>query len=510
VAQDKQLDKYRSMRDFSRTPEPSGGHAGEGDPTFVVQKHAATALHYDFRLQVDDVMPSWAVPKGPSYNPRVRRLAIQTEDHPLDYQHFEGIIPQKEYGGGQVIIWDRGTYERVSNKEGAPADMRESIANGHFTVMLRGEKLVGQWSLIRTGRSNGKDNWVMVKHKDEHVNADLDIAKTRPESVVSGRTIEELKSGETSKQNKPRRASAEATYIDPMLARLSKIPPTDEDWIFERKLDGLRCIAVRRGDTVELWSRNQLSFNARFPHIVDELLNLPVSDFVVDGEIVAFDGNEQTSFSALQKGEGTEPEFHVFDIIHLLGQSTTSLTLLQRKQLLSETVDASDSIRIVDQLDGSADNLLRYACNQGWEGIIAKRPNSKYASGRSSDWLKLKCSASQELVVGGWTEPQGSRHGFGALLLGYNDDSGLRYAGKVGTGFNSESLTSIHQRLVGLERKTSPFVDSVKEKTAHWARPNLVAAISFSEWTSDGRLRHPSFEGLRPDKKAAEVVRENE
>jgi bifunctional non-homologous end joining protein LigD len=301
---------------------------------------------------------------------------------------------------------------------------------------------------------------------------------------------------------------SQAEFVPPMLARLVSAPPSGDGWVYERKLDGLRCIAVRHGDRVELWSRSRQSFTARFGGIAEALRRVPADDFVFDGEIVAMEG-DRTSFALLQRpGSTATPILYVFDVLHLAGRDIRNLPLLERKKLLEELVGEQGVVRRVRHLEGDPGKLLRKACAAGWEGLIAKRADGPYRSGRSSDWLKLKCSASQELVVGGWTEPKGSRTGFGALLVGYYDATGLRYAGKVGTGFDTATLTDLHQRMAARERDTSPFVDRVREKGAHWTEPELVANVAFTEWTEDGKLRHPRFEGLRPDKDPRTVARE--
>ncbi|GAC1365772.1 MAG: non-homologous end-joining DNA ligase [Acidimicrobiales bacterium] len=294
-----------------------------------------------------------------------------------------------------------------------------------------------------------------------------------------------------------------------MLAELARTVPNAAGWVFERKLDGLRCIAVRHGTTVDLWSRNRLSFNNRFPGLVEAIRHLPADDFVLDGEIVAMDAAGQTSFGLLQRrGSPALPELHVFDLLHLLGTDTRGLSLLERKALLSRAVPDDTGIHVVDHHEGDPEVLLLDACRRGWEGLMAKRAQSRYRSGRSGDWKKLKCSASQELVIGGWTEPRGARSGFGALLVGVYDPTGLRYAGKVGTGFDSATLASLYVELRAREVEASPFVERIREPTAHWVRPELVANVAFTEWTGDAKLRHPRFEGLRPDADPRHVVRE--
>jgi bifunctional non-homologous end joining protein LigD len=304
--------------------------------------------------------------------------------------------------------------------------------------------------------------------------------------------------------------SPKAAFVSPMLAKLVSQPPSGEGWVYERKLDGLRCIAVKSGDKVELWSRSQQSFTGRFGGIVAAVARLPAGDVVLDGEIVALEG-DRTSFALLQRpGSTAKPVLYVFDVLQVDGDDVRGRPLLERKKLLGTVVrgTASGVVRRVRHVEGDPVALLGEACAEGWEGLIAKRAESGYRSGRSSDWLKLKCSASQELVIGGWTEPRGARTHFGALLVGHYDDEGFRYAGKVGTGFDGTTLADLHHRMVARERPTSPFVDQVRERSAHWTEPELVANFAFTEWTTDGKLRHPRYEGLRPDKKARSVRRE--
>ena len=503
------LAPYRAKRDFTRTAEPSGDAAPAGpERSFVVQKHAARRLHYDVRIEVEGVMPSWAVPKGPSYDPRVKRLAVHVEDHPLDYQTFEGTIPSGEYGGGKVIVWDRGTYRNITEHNGRPVPVREAIDRGHLSLWFEGTKLRGGWSLTRTARPGDRqDSWIMVKRNDERADPDLDITATAPQSVVTGALVEEVGSGEGGAATWTR---ARATWTPPMLAELTSTAPDDPGaFTYERKFDGLRAVAVRNGDEVELWSRGHQSFNSRFPEVVDALRGLPADNFTLDGEIVAFEG-DRTSFGLLQSpGRDSPPVYVVFDLLHLLGRDTTGLPLTDRRRLLGQLVADGAVLRTSESLSGDVYGLLERACREGWEGLIAKRSDSPYRSGRSPDWRKLKCSASQELVIGGWTDPRGSRQHLGALLVGVHDDEGrLLYAGKVGTGFDRATLEDLHTRLGGLARSDSPFADAPRMRDAHWVEPTLVANIAFTEWTADGRLRHPSFQGLRPDKRAREVVRE--
>jgi len=502
MAGDDPLRTYKQKRRFDATPEPAGEVGEPGGDAFVVQKHRARRLHYDFRLEVDGVMPSWAVPKGPSYDPKAKRLAVHVEDHPLDYRTFEGNIPGGEYGAGSVIVWDEGTYRNITEHNGQPLGMREAIEKGHVSVWLDGTKLHGGWSLTRT-----RDNdWIMVKRRDEWADESRDIEESAPASAVSGRTIEEV-ADDTQASTWTRQV---ATWSPPMLATLVDadewLAQQHDGWVFQRKLDGLRCVAVRNGDQVELWSRNHNSFNVRFPRVVAELRASAVDNFTLDGELVAHDGKDFVGFGALQQhGSRLEVVYCVFDLLHLLGNDTKALPLDDRVRLLRQAIEPSTHVRVVDDL---AKPSLKTACAKGWEGLIAKRRASIYATERSSEWVKLKCSASQELVIGGWTEPQGARHGFGALLVGYYDDGALRYAGKVGTGYTDATLATLSAQLQKLEQADSPFVDRVREKSLHWAQPRLVAEVAFTEWTRDGRLRHPRFEGLRSDKDPRTVVRE--
>jgi DNA ligase D-like protein (predicted ligase) len=350
----------------------------------------------------------------------------------------------------------------------------------------------------------------MVKRKDDHADPGRDVTADAPDSAVTGRSMEEVRGDGGSRQWTPGRA----TWQPPMLAEPLDLSQDRRalarpGWIYERKLDGLRCLAVRNGAEVELWSRNHLPFTARFPDIRASLAAIPADNFTIDGELVAFDG-ERTSFASLQRADSTaQPEFHAFDLLHLLGRDTTGLPLMDRHRLLAQALDGvGANVRVVSLIEGNAETLLEEACHKGWEGLLAKRSDSTYASGRSPHWRKMKCSASQELVVGGWTEPSGSRIGLGALLLGYFDDSDqLHYAGKVGTGFDDRELAELRARFAALATDSSPFADAAvrRVKGAHWVRPEMVVGVLFSEWTPDGRLRHPRFAGVRTDKAASDV-----
>jgi bifunctional non-homologous end joining protein LigD len=564
------LKDYRAKRNFGATPEPSG----QGEPApeqgnrWVIQQHSARRMHYDFRLEADGVLISWAVPKGPSYDPAVKRLAVKVEDHPLDYREFEGIIPNHNYGAGSVIVWDEGTYRNLTEKGTKPVPVTDAVAHGHISVWLEGHKLKGGWSLTRFGAES--TSWALVKRKDEHADPAKDITGDEPRSVKSGRTVEEVaRDPEAQKwiSNRSERAEdhvsaadantgaaatgaagigaadigavdagpartgagaartgagagnqqlARAAFPEPMLAEAG--PPGNPgargpltgragEWLFEPKLDGLRCFAVRNGRDVSLFSRNELSFNERFPAIVGAVRALPATNVVLDGELVGMI-ERRPDFGALQHGSASDIEYWVFDMPWLLGQDLRHLPIEERKGLLVKAVPDGGPIRVVPTLEGEPNQLFTAACEQGWEGLVAKRAGSVYRGGRSAEWRKLKCACSQEMVIGGFTEPQGSRESFGALLLGYWEGDSLVYAGKVGTGFTRATLRELYKALSGLERPSSPFVTGAVERGARWVEPELVAEVTFSNWTREGRLRHPSFVRARPDKASRHVVRE--
>lgn len=477
-----------------------------------MHKHAARRLHYDLRLEAGGVLVSWAVPKGPSYDPRTKRLAVRVEDHPLEYGGFEGRIPRGGYGAGAVIVWDEGTYRSLTGDRGRPVPLAEAVERGHLSFWLEGRKLRGGWSLTRTGPPGERESWLLLKRSDELADPGRDVSAEEPLSVVSGRSVEEVAIDREAPEWEPGRA----TWLPPMLAQPLRLPREARllrsgGWVYQRKLDGLRCIAVRNGGDVRLWSRNHQPFTERFAQVAASLASLPAESFTLDGELVAFEG-DRTSFALLQRPRpGTAPVYCAFDVLHLLGRDTTGLPFNDRARLLAQALAGSGpGVRAVEVLEGDGEALLERACRSGWEGLVAKRAGSPYLPGRrSADWRKLKCSACQELVVGGWTDPSGTRKGLGAILVGYYDDGGrLRYAGKVGTGFDERELEDLRRRLGGLATASSPFEDQVPVKGVHWARPELVAAVELSEWTPEGRLRHPRYVGLRPDRAAAAVRRE--
>ena len=536
------LELYRKTRNFEVTPEPKGKAIKRKtkDLTFIIQKHRASHMHYDFRLELNGVLLSWAVPKGPSLDPSHKRLAMQTEDHPVEYGGFEGIIPPKQYGAGTVLLWDRGVW---IPKE----DVETGYRKGRLKFELQGEKLQGGWMLVRShgGKYDGeKKSWLLIKEDDEYARrGDPLIIDERPESVTSGRTLEEIaadpdrvwestksvaenvKSGAVRKK-KPRfdveaiKGAAKAAmpdFIEPELATLVKEAPAGDEWLHEMKLDGYRMLCrVHKGEA-EMVSRNGKDWTGNFPTITRCTARLPVESAWLDGEVVVMEADGRTSFQSLQNALSSDQSkklhYFLFDLMYLNGYDLRRVPLVERKRLLeSLRAGAPSAVRFRSHLNGAGVEFFKQACTLKLEGMISKRAQSAYVSGRCRDWLKIKCCMRQEMVVGGYTDPEGTRSGFGALLLGvYEADGKLRYSGKVGTGFNEATLRTLHKRLRALDTDKPAFVNpprGYEAKGAHWIRPELVAEIEFTEWTNDGTLRHPSFQGLREDKKPQQVVRE--
>ncbi len=532
------LAEYHRKRDFRRTPEPRGSAAkARGKPaagSYVIQKHDATRLHYDFRLELDGVLKSWAVPKGPSLDPAEKRLAVEVEDHPLEYGGFEGVIPRGEYGGGTVVLWDRGRWR-------PQGDAGKDLAAGKLKFELEGEKLSGGWNLVRLRGREGEDgrtNWLLIKEDDEQArpHSQGDVLEERPESVISGRSIDEVaarrdrvwRSGRAEK-TKPARAPAKAKSghkarvgaapelpSEPQLATLVDEPPRGEEWLHEIKLDGYRVLARWDGERPQLFTRHALDWTDRFPAVAAALTKLPAESALLDGEIVALTADGKPSFQALQRalreGKG-ELTYFVFDLLHLDGRDLAVQPLRERKARLASLLAKArgTTLRYSDHVEGRGLDFHRSACKLGLEGMVSKRADAPYRPGRSRDWLKIKCGRRQEAVIGGFSEPSGTRSGLGALLLGVMEGGKLRYAGKVGTGFDAATLRDLRARLGKLERAKPPFDPApprAEVRGAHWVQPRLVAEVSFAEWTEDGRMRQASFQGLREDKKPAEVRRE--
>jgi bifunctional non-homologous end joining protein LigD len=526
------LQEYNRKRDFTKTPEPRGRVHSAAGRSFVIQKHAATQLHYDFRLEMDGVLKSWSVPKGPSYDPTVKRLAMMTEDHPVEYGSFEGIIPKGEYGGGTVLLWDHGRWEPL----GDPAEM---LRKGSLKFVMHGEKMRGKWALFRIrGRDDDDRTWLLMKERDDDARPESswNVVEAEPDSVVSGRTLEQIAADKDHvwHSNRPAKAAKKLPAgkgpasrppadgarpgklprdLKPQLATLVDEAPPGEDWVHEMKFDGYRIVATLEDGKVTLASRNAKDWTAQFPGVVRALSALPAQAALLDGEVAALLPSGLTSFQALQNaGSGrSQLVFFVFDLLHLDGSDLTAVPLVQRKERLKALLEehAGGTLRYSEHVVGHGPEFLVEACRMGLEGIVSKRADAKHTAGRARSWLKVKCHQHQEVVIGGYTSPTGSRVGMGALHVGVPDADGrLRYAGKVGTGFTDAALRAMHAQLRKLERPTSPFVDKVPAAGSFWVEPTLVGEVEFGEWTGEGRLRHPTWRGLRPDKSPKDVRRE--
>ncbi|WP_313167419.1 DNA ligase D [Massilia oculi] len=528
------LKVYKAKRNFTITSEPAeGGTPGLDALTFVIQKHWASRLHYDFRLELDGTMKSWAVPKGPSYDTHDKRMAVHVEDHPISYSDFEGTIPAKQYGAGKVIIWDKGTWEPLE-------DPHKGFAKGSIKFEMHGHKMRGRWTLVRMkGRGNEKQEpWLLIKEKDEYARSseEFSLVDEMPDSVKElpmpervQRKIETLREDEQEapppkKRAPKKKAAAPATAkvalpekFSPELATLVDAPPPDpENWVFEVKFDGYRMLARIEDGAVRLITRNANDWTDKLQPLKAELERMKLPDGWYDGEIVVHDEHGKPDFGKLQlafDGKHAERiEFFLFDVPYFDGHDLRELPLVDRRGLLEKLLakKKSDKVRFSAEFGDKPDELVIAACKIGLEGVIGKRRDARYVSRRSPDWIKLKCGLRQEFVIGGFTDPKGSRTGIGSLLLGTYDDEGvLRYAGNVGSGFNHSSLASIAKRLEKLRSDESPFPPrAVPGRKHHWVKPVLVAEVSFSEWTSAGAVRHPVFQGLREDKPAKGIKRE--
>jgi bifunctional non-homologous end joining protein LigD len=577
---DEQLARYRSMRDFSITAEPSGtdaakksgGSAKKSDAKktaaaelpFVIQKHAATRLHYDFRLGWNGVLKSWAVAKGPSYVTADKRLAVQVEDHPMEYGGFEGIIPQGQYGGGTVMLWDNGTWAPQPGHE----DVDEGLRRGSLKFILYGTKMKGNWALIRMGgraAGKGKPNWLLIKEHDryERTPEDAPITEEKPNSVVTRRSLEQIarsedhvwNSKETAKgkawhrkdapddvpnETLPAKASASKkpsvrvrkgtranarisaapreklpAFIPPELAFETAVSADGSGWVHELKLDGYRIQARKDGDEVRLLTRTGLDWTHRMKAIAAHVAALPAETALLDGEVVVVEENGTTSFAALQAAfqEGVKRPltYFVFDLLHFDGHTLRGLPLTERKTVLHQLVgDAGEYLRYSDHIESSGETVFQKACELHAEGIISKRGDAPYRSGRSGDWVKRKCVHEQEFVIGGFTLPSNGSHGIGSLLLGYYEGKHLIYAGRTGTGFTQKTHRLLRDKLDKLRQSATPFHDPPPEafRKSLWVRPELVAQVSFATWTADNVVRQAAFHGLREDKPADQVRRE--
>ena len=523
------LSPYRKKRDFGATPEPRGAVVRPGAAlSFVIQKHAARRLHYDFRLELDGTLKSWAVPKGPSLDPHVRRMAVHVEDHPLDYASFEGVIPAGQYGAGTVIVWDRGDW--------IPAgDPRAGYRAGKLKFELRGEKLHGRWTLVRMHghEDERQEPWLLIKEDDDEARpaAEYDVTEALPDSVNT-RPDEpapaKAKKRAATKARTRNATTARAAIIPPaaqpaelpltlfpQLATLVDEPPGDSGWVYEVKFDGYRIVARIEDDDVRLFTRNGNDWSARLKSLKAEIRGLGLDRAWLDGEIVVLDAKGLPDFQALQRAFDSSATndivYFVFDLPYYGGYDLRRVPLAERRALLEAVLakSASTRVRFSRTFDAPVKTLLENACAQGLEGLVGKRADAAYTSTRSVSWIKLKCTRRQEFVVCGYTDPKGSRSGFGSLLLGVNDAEGhLRYAGSVGTGFGDEMLRTLKAKLAALETAKPPFFETPRGVKGHWVKPRLVAEVAFTEWTGDGRVRHPTFRGLRSDKDPEAITRE--
>ncbi|MEX2492008.1 MAG: DNA ligase D [Nitrospirales bacterium] len=556
------LQEYQRKRAFTKTPEPRGTrHRGNGR-LFVVHKHAASRLHYDFRLELDGVLKSWAVPKGPSLRPSHKRLAVHVEDHPMEYGSFEGMIPKGEYGGGTVMLWDRGEWL----PEGDPA---RAYRRGRMKFKLSGKKLQGGWSLVRMGRAADEDakHWLLIKENDSQAIAgkQSEVIETHPLSVATqrsleeiaenpkiwkshkkakkvafslGRTIKDKTSTSLTKPGRRKKSQSSKDSINPLalphalkasqpasfhpqLATLVKNVPRGEDWVHEIKFDGYRLLGMLKNGQIQLRTRNGKDWTKKFSAIAQALAEVPVRQAILDGEVVVLRPDGTSDFQALQnvlKGEASDPMvYFMFDLPHCEGYNLSRTPLLQRKEMLQRLLkdlssQAAFLLRYSDHIQGLGEQSYEHACRNALEGIISKQISSSYQQSRSKQWVKVKCHHRQELVIGGYTNPAGSRNYFGAVLLGYYDEQGrLQYAGRVGTGFDERKLKNIHALLAKRHRSRSSFASLPSKRDlqgVHWVQPDLVAEVEFLEWTRDGLLRHPSFIGMREDKSAKDIRKE--
>ncbi|PNG14980.1 DNA ligase D [Stutzerimonas stutzeri] len=534
------LDEYNRKRDFAATPEPGG----EAKPTgkrgqrhalqYCIQKHDATRLHYDFRLELDGTLKSWAVPKGPSLDPKSRRLAVHVEDHPLDYATFEGTIPAGHYGAGDVIVWDRGVWIPQGDPE-------EGYRKGKLKFALEGEKLSGTWNLVRTRMEGGKEQWFLIKSNDESARpeSEYDIVREQPDSVLSDRTLIPRKRGKAKlevdakpvKTPPARRARKKADQvtlsgaksaalpesIKPQLATLVESVP-DGDWRYEVKFDGYRIMARIDSGKVQLFTRNGHDWTAKMPQQAEALAALGLESAWLDGEVVVPNEDGTPDFQALQNafevGRSGTIVYYLFDLPYLNGMDLREVPLEERRAALSQVLEHNDNdlLRFSADFTEQPESVLESACQMKLEGLIGKRAGSTYVSKRSSSWVKIKCKNRQEFIIVGYTDPKGARSGFGALLLGLHDEAGaLHYAGKVGTGFNQVTLKSLHAKLTALEVEKSPLAKAppaADVRGAHWLKPELMCEVAFAEMTRQGVIRHSVFHGLRSDKPAQAITHE--
>ena len=527
---DDPLAEYNARRDFTRTKEPAGkaGKSGK-DRIFMVQKHDATRLHWDLRLEADGVLKSWAVTKGPSPDPDVKRLAVRTEDHPMDYATFEGTIPADEYGGGTVMLWDRGTWHPI---EGKSAD---DIEEGHLHFVLDGERMKGEWLLIRMKPRKGekRENWLLRKLDDEYAQEGDALVEKALTSVDTGRSMAEIAAGrdpdkatgkdgaveplaEMKHARRSKKAGKPPKFAKPQLATLVDEVPTGNGWMHEIKFDGYRALIAVSGKDVTVWTRNQKNWTEKFGPLAEAIAALDLPPALIDGEIVALDKDGNPDFSTLQsvlkRGHGSQgPKdklaFFAFDLLQVDGEDLTGHSNIERKERLEALLrDTEPPIHVAEHIIGAGEKLYAQMCDAGQEGIIAKRIDAPYRHSRTKSWVKVKCIQRQEFIIVGWSESSAKARPFASLLLATKDGEDLIYRGKVGTGFDGDDLDRLGSKLARLERKTPPLdVPKADARKAHWVTPNLVAEIAYAELTAEGRVRHASFLGLRQDKEAKDV-----
>ena len=506
AAKPRKLAEYRGKRDFQLTAEPAGRVGGKSGSRFVIQKHAASRLHYDFRLEVDGVLKSWAIPKEIPLRVGGRSLAVMVEDHPLDYGDFEGTIPRGQYGGGTVMLWDRGTFKIES--PGAAGAIRD----GKLHLHLDGKKLRGEWALVRM--RDDEKQWLLIK-AGESLRPTASIWDL---SAATSRTMETIAAGK-------RKATAAMAFVEPMKAKPAERLPEGKEWLCELKFDGYRFLALKTGGDVKLLSRTENDFTARFPAIAEAIAKLKCEDAVLDGELVVPDEAGRPSFQLIQNADETTPvQAFVFDLLHLDGEDLRRRPLDERREALRKLLPKKSArLHFSPELTGDPARVLAEVAAKGLEGLIAKRRASTYEAGRRGGaWVKVKCLREQEFVIGGFTPPKGARECFGALLIGCYREGKLRFAGKVGTGFDSRRLRALHGAMSALRIERCPFADLPRARSSRWGqpitraemarctwtKPTLVCQVRFAEWTEDGVLRQPAFLGMREDKAAREVVRE--
>lgn len=512
------LNEYRSKRDLEKTPEPAGAETPRpAGRTFVIQKHWATRMHYDLRIEHEGVLLSWAVPKGPSANPADKHVAIQTEDHPLEYADFEGIIPEGNYGAGAMIVWDRGTFVALH-------DIAEGLQNGKLLFEFRGYKLRGTWTLVKIKKA--EKEWLLIKERDGYVSTDPDVY---PESsILSGLTVEQLRHHETpatevlkslQAAHAPRRPLRPGA-IDVMLAESREQPFSRAGWIFEMKYDGYRLVCGRDGHDVVLLSRNKRALTATFPEIARALHALPFPRIIIDGEVVCPDAGGRPNFQSLQKrgmlrrsldirraAAELPATLYVFDLLAFDEYDVRGLPLLERKRLLRQLIPEKGVLQFADHIADRGEDFFRAAEALGVEGMVGKNAQSKYKAGRSSDWIKVRASKHDDFVIVGFTAPGGSRSGFGALHLANYADGALEYAGSVGTGFTARMIADIHQQLLPLKVPQPACARAPAGREHTWVAPHFVCEVKYLEWTGEGLLRHPVFTRLRDDKNPEECIR---